>query len=34
MSYRAKYQSLLEAIGEEAEAISMKYFRTEGRQGD
>ena len=30
MSYRAKYQSLLEAIAKEAEAISMKYFRTDG----
>lgn len=29
MSYRSKYQSLLEAIAKEAEAISMKYFRTE-----
>jgi histidinol-phosphatase len=28
MSYQAKYRSLLEAIVKEAEAISMRYFRT------
>jgi histidinol-phosphatase len=29
MSYRAKYGALLEEIAKEAEAISMRYFRTE-----
>src|SRR5882724_9276289 len=38
MSYRAEYVALLEEIAKEADAIAMKYFRTDGmrveRKGD
>jgi histidinol-phosphatase len=34
MSYRAEYGSLLEDIANEADAIAMKYFRTDGMRVD